>query len=777
MGIINTIRQYFHTTHALNQERTILTDYVRNPTNQKIEILRAPALVEIVKAKSITDKMTGFKLQHRCLVKILGLFTFKWKVSAYQDNIRLIKKLEDLLNSYPGDKSFEQVNVSETSTAHPHRLNPSHRDPIQNISEKPLKPNRAHSTDPQLQVPTESVSPDPLDPLSLPKKTAKQEILSYMHIYNDEKLGKLKFRGKGEFIIRKSSMDKHNYPENAKQAFSLDINDGIFITPNRFFLMDDGQIQYGYANFKTLKELLEKHAKFEKNDLRWISLDKPKTASELIESALEAEASQTVNTAQDPVFYNNLKNYPFVPFNPLYILDGPGFDFLAKEMESNPAPAGLKLYMDHTRKLAFLGHGVAEIKAIAPHYPPLLKIIGSVERSIFDGYGPRYVFMKNLEETRVPILAPINPNYVNLLITKARMKLAFSHSADPQLNLPAIHSHSQLAKEILEKHEGLVIGEIHSHITPKKFIIDQMQTFKECGVTTLFLEHLFYETLQEDLDAFFKSSSDEFPLILNKILERPEIHPDKILNYKAMILAAKKAGIRVVAIDTNLSYQAGFDRDYGSQGPHRCEGMNYTAAEIIKKERGKGKFVLLVGSAHSSQCEGVKGMREILDCPSLIISDAVKDDMEKNVENFVGKLKKVDVLLSVATPQLAVTQADSFYRNAKLLKLFFVHEKSNLADGTYSITPRQKYSFFGLYRKFVLITQIAGVPHEYKFSINSKNEIVLEGAEPKTFTFFDASAGSPSFIGFLKEQQLIKNPLDLEKISKFSKSNKTFKST
>lgn len=39
-----------------------------------------------------------------------------------------------------------------------------------------------------------------------------------------------------------------------------------------------------------------------------------------------------------------------------------------------------------------------------------------------------------------------------------------------------------------------------------------------------------------------------------------------------MILAAKKAGIRVVAIDTNLSYQAGLDRDYGSQGPYRYDG-------------------------------------------------------------------------------------------------------------------------------------------------------------------------------------------------------------
>lgn len=206
--------------------------------------------------------------------------------------------------------------------------------------------------------------------------------------------------------------------------------------------------------------------------------------------------------------------------------------------------------------------------------------------------------------------------------------------------------------------------------------------------------------------------------------------------------------------------------------------MNYTAAEIIKKEKRKGKFVLLVGSAHSSECEGVKGMREILDCPSLIISDSLKDDMQQNVENFVGKLKKVDVLLSVATPQLAVTKADSFsYHDAKLLKQFFVHEKSNLADGTYCIACRQKYNFFGLYRKFVLITQLAGIPQEHKFSINSKNEIVLEGAESKTFTSFDKSTGLPSFIGFLKEQQLIKNPLDPEKISKFSKSNKTFKST
>lgn len=321
---------------------------------------------------------------------------------------------------------------------------------------------------------------------------------------------------------------------------------------------------------------------------------------------------------------------------------------------------------------------------------------------------------------------------------------------------------------MLKDHDGIVIGELHSDKTSKKFILDQMETFKKCGVETLFLEHLFYETIQEDLDAFFSSPSDEFPPILSKILEREETHPDNCLNYKAMILAAKKEGIRSVAIDTNLSYQAGFDKSKGSEGPERYLGMNYTAAEIIKKEKGSGKFVVLAGSAHSSKCEGVIGLREILDCPSLVISDSIKDGMQRDVENYAGKLKKIDILLSVMDLPKVIKESSIFTYNTKSFKKYLARHKAEFTDGTYWVTPgeNRKETFpRGIREQFVLTTIQEGSPKKIEFEVNENNEIILPGQNPVLFKHFEESEGSPSLIGFLKEQQMIKNPLDLKNIN------------
>lgn len=49
--------------------------------------------------------------------------------------------------------------------------------------------------------------------------------------------------------------------------------------------------------------------------------------------------------------------------------------------------------------------------------------------------------------------------------------------------------------------------------------------------------------------------------------------------------------------------------------------MNYIAMQIINKEKGEGKFVVLTGSAHVTVFnESVPGLSEILGCPNLVIA-------------------------------------------------------------------------------------------------------------------------------------------------------------
>lgn len=456
--MLKVIVSYFNLVGDLQESKNVLKGYVDNSSKQKIEHIRKNALEQISKARESAHKINGLKLDHKYLVQVLEWVTFKKGSSACKDNAKLIKTLESRLFPKPNHKF---THVPAPMPPQNHKISPNESKPAA-VKPKPSYKNpgmaEEQKTSPFILNNTLKTgssrgkvfkSETLLSRDTEGAKTTEEEIADYMGIYNDEKLGKLKFRGQGEFIIRESSMQREKYPENAKQAYSLDINDGVIITPHRFFLMNDGTLSKYIGAFKEkefhcLKDLLDHHNKFEKTNPEWISLEEPITANENIEAALLAEAEHTANT-QDPVFYNNSKEYPFVPFNPLYILDGSGFDFLAEETKNNPIPDGLKIYLDHARKLAFIGHGIPEIYKLAPDYSPLMTVIGSIRYPVFDGNGPGHPF--KFGSSRYPILTPINPDYVFTLLRKAEVSFSLCKAADPRLKLPEVHCHRELVEE------------------------------------------------------------------------------------------------------------------------------------------------------------------------------------------------------------------------------------------------------------------------------------------------------------------------------------------
>jgi biotin operon repressor len=60
-----------------------------------------------------------------------------------------------------------------------------------------------------------------------------------------------------------------------------------------------------------------------------------------------------------------------------------------------------------------------------------------------------------------------------------------------------------LISAIYKDYSGAVIGERHNDIYSKKFIIDNIYMLKQKGVEVIYLEHLYYDVMQEDLDAYF----------------------------------------------------------------------------------------------------------------------------------------------------------------------------------------------------------------------------------------------------------------------------------
>lgn len=230
-----------------------------------------------------------------------------------------------------------------------------------------------------------------------------------------------------------------------------------------------------------------------------------------------------------------------------------------------------------------------------------------------------------------------------------------SHPANIELSAPL--PVDRIIPGLLESYQGICIGELHSHLSPKKFLIDHMPTLKEAGVKTLFLEHLFYDSMQKWLDDYFQTASDApmpkyLQAYLNNLSSGQSIFrtTESNYNYLEIVRAAKELGIRIVGLDTTISYLCGASDKLGVKNSHnRYVAMNYTSVQIIRLESKGEKFVAFMGSGHVGTTLGVPGVASLLRCPSVIIEDKPQGkttpQLYFNVKNYQGAVEHVSVLV------------------------------------------------------------------------------------------------------------------------------------
>lgn len=169
-------------------------------------------------------------------------------------------------------------------------------------------------------------------------------------------------------------------------------------------------------------------------------------------------------------------------------------------------------------------------------------------------------------------------------------------------------------KQLYEETAGVVIGESHSSVASKRFLIDNMRQLAKQKVRTLYLEHLLTDLHQADLDLFAKSG--KMPEKLKAYLEYLDDghRTDSTGNYTFLNLvkAANENRIRIRAIDCMTSYRlAGLPNPSGSL---RIKMMNYFAHTVIRADEaalGDGKWIALVGNAHANTFKGVPGLAEL----------------------------------------------------------------------------------------------------------------------------------------------------------------------
>lgn len=227
--------------------------------------------------------------------------------------------------------------------------------------------------------------------------------------------------------------------------------------------------------------------------------------------------------------------------------------------------------------------------------------------------------------------------------------------------LPEIKKPIDLILGILDQHEGICIGEQHRDVSPKKILIDSMLAFRQKGVDTIFLEHIFYDHQQEMLDEYMETGvmSPQLKSYL-KILDMGFDFNQKPIGYLKLIQAAQEVGIRVVALDTSLSYYMGSNVSLGIVNCNlRRKGMNPIAASIIELEKtSSGKFLALMGSAHivtvqEDKEETLPGIAELVAVPALFIAEEknMSDSFyyDVNVKNFIYGQSSLNFVAAIIT--------------------------------------------------------------------------------------------------------------------------------
>ena len=239
---------------------------------------------------------------------------------------------------------------------------------------------------------------------------------------------------------------------------------------------------------------------------------------------------------------------------------------------------------------------------------------------------------------------------------KNRIKKFFKeNTTDKDVYLDSTINQNTLISSLLQKYEGICFGEVHHDTAPKMFLIENMKEFRNQGVTTLFMEHLFYDSTQSWLDDYFNAPKDApmnkyLAAFLESMSARFFLH-DKRYNFKTVIESAKAAGIRVVALDTTVSYNMGTDpHSFGVvNSESRYKSMNFVANTIIQREKKEGKFIALMGSGHAGCTQGVPGVSNLLAIPSVVVEgiDEPLDKLTLNVRNFKKGIRHIGAFLQI----------------------------------------------------------------------------------------------------------------------------------
>lgn len=205
----------------------------------------------------------------------------------------------------------------------------------------------------------------------------------------------------------------------------------------------------------------------------------------------------------------------------------------------------------------------------------------------------------------------------------------------------------------------LVVGENHEQVVARRLLIEAMPDLKRQNAT-LCLEHFFYDTQQQTLDAWIKDPAASMPLELKLYtaqLDREYGLGGERTGFMDVLNAAKANGVRILAIDTEAARAI---KTGPAGGSGRVSAMNYIASHIIEKEVGKGSFVSLTGNSHCAKLISKDGSRPVVGLDTLCNAVSLSISEERGALASLEAAKQMDTDRESTQPDY-VFKADRQY--------------------------------------------------------------------------------------------------------------------
>ena len=201
---------------------------------------------------------------------------------------------------------------------------------------------------------------------------------------------------------------------------------------------------------------------------------------------------------------------------------------------------------------------------------------------------------------------------------------------------------ADVLRRLLTASPGLIVAEANAGRAGKQLLIQNMPVLRAMGVDTLYLDQLQYDLHQKHLSSLHRtgSASSEVEHFM-RLIDAGHMTDARGGNtYLAVLEAAHRAGLRVVALDQMTSYHLKgaadeLDSPYESAADLRARVFSHVAERRITQDQqqrghlaGIRRWVALLSNGYAGSINGIAGVGPRLRIPTLRVEDA--DASENN---------------------------------------------------------------------------------------------------------------------------------------------------